>query len=68
MNKLAYGSTHRWLPTLKKPEISHGSMSPPPMISPVSLATMPPCHHATVVDRVEQLPEKLTGLFVSLTK
>jgi nitric oxide reductase activation protein len=25
-------------------------------------------HHATVVDRVEQLPERLTGLFVSLTK
>jgi nitric oxide reductase activation protein len=25
-------------------------------------------HHATVVDRVEQLPEKLTRLFVSLTR
>ena len=25
-------------------------------------------HHATVVDRVEQLPERLTRLFVSLTK
>ena len=25
-------------------------------------------HHATVVDRIEQLPERLTRLFVSLTK
>jgi nitric oxide reductase NorD protein len=25
-------------------------------------------HHATVVDRIEQLPERLTRLFVNLTK
>jgi nitric oxide reductase NorD protein len=25
-------------------------------------------HHATMVDRVEQLPERLTSLFLSLTK
>ena len=25
-------------------------------------------HHATVVDRIEQLPERMTRLFVSLTR
>ena len=63
MNKLAYGSTHRWLSNLKKT----GDFTR------INARTTDDFtrifgHYATLVERVEPLPGKRTGLFESLTK